>query len=70
MKKYNKNEKITTLSGIRNNYILKKIFMNLKLNKLLEIIKYNKKYQFKLNKNLNDYKDYMNIEIEIIPIET
>ena len=49
-------EKINNfLKQIRSKYILKQIFDNLKENKLLEIIRYNKNIQKKLNKKLNDY---------------
>ena len=56
------------LVRIRSKYIVKQIFDNLKVNKLLEIIRYNKNIQNKLNKNVKDYeKEYSKIEIEIIP---
>jgi surface protein len=54
-----------------SNYILKKIFDNIQKNKVLEIIKYNKDIQKRINININDYKEYLDIyspiEIEIIP---
>ena len=54
-----------------NNNILKKIFDNIQKNKVLEIIKYNKDIQKRINININDYKEYLDIyspiEIEIIP---
>ena len=64
-------EKINNfLIKIRSKYILKQIFDNLKENKLLEIIRYNKNIQKKLNKKLNDFiKEYSKIVIEIIPKE-
>ena len=64
-------EKINNfLMRIRSKYILKQIFDNLKENKLLEIIRYNKNIQNKLNKKLNDFiKEYSKIVIEIIPKE-
>ena len=43
------------------------IISNLQRSKLLNIIKYNKVFQRKLNIDINDYKDYCEIEIEIIP---
>ena len=56
------------LIKIRSKYILIKIFENLKENKLLNIIHYNKKYQKLMNKNIKDYeKEFSKIEIEIIP---
>ena len=62
--------KENTLKKIKSKYILKQIFDNLKQNKSLNIIRYNKKLKQKLNKNLKDYiKEYLKIEIEIIPKE-
>jgi len=64
---YNQNNNLTK---IRSKYIIIKIFDNLKQNKLLNIINYNKKYQKLMNKKLMDYKiEYSKIEIEIIPEE-
>ena len=62
-------EKINNfLKKIRSKYILKQIFDNLKENKLLEIIRYNKNIQNKLKIELDDYiKEYYKTEIEIIP---
>jgi len=57
-------------ANVKNNYILKKIFNNLCRKKLLEIIKYNKNIQKRININFKDYKEYSEtytpIEIEII----
>ena len=62
--------KTNSLIKIKSKYILKQIFDNLKENKKLEIIRYNKKIRKNLNKNIKDYiKEYSKIEIEIIPIE-
>ena len=56
------------LIKIRSKYILIKIIENLKENKLLNIIHYNKKYQKLMNKNIKDYeKEFSKIKIEIIP---
>jgi surface protein len=57
------------LENIKTSYILEKIFDNLHLKKSLEILKYNKKLQQRLYITLKDYKEYYNIEIEIIPLE-
>ena len=54
------------LVKIRSKYVLEQVFENLHEKKLLEIIRYNKNLQKKFNKGL---KDYMKIEIEIIPEE-
>ena len=56
-----------SLKNIKSKYILKEIFDNLEYKKLLEIIKYNKNFQLKLNIEINDYKTYKKIIIEIIP---
>ena len=71
MKVNNKNiYKENKIIKIRSKYVLKQIFDNLKLNKLLEVIRYNKKLQNELNKKRKEYiKEYSKIEIEIIPME-
>ena len=55
------------LKNIKSNLTFKKIMSNLQRNNLLNIVKYNKIFQQKLNININDYKDFCEIEIEIIP---
>ena len=54
---------------IKNNYILKQIFEKLKTYTKLEIIKYNKQIQKRLNLSVKDYKEYCqlysSIEIEL-----
>ena len=63
-------EKFDSISNIKSKYILKLIFGLLQKNKLLRIIRYNKKLQKILNIDINNYKrEYCKIEIEIIPIE-
>ena len=52
---------------INSKYILIKIFSFFKKIKQLKIIKYNKKLQKRLEINKNDYRNYSNIKIEIIP---
>jgi len=54
------------LDKIKSEYILKNIFENLSLRKTLEIIRYNKNLQNKLNKDIKSYKEYLKIEIELI----
>ena len=55
---------------IRSKYILGQIMNHLLNNKLLEIIRYNKKIKNKLDKNIHDYKkEYFKIEIELFPGE-
>ena len=62
---------INKLQYIKSKYILKQIFDNLQRWKALEIIKYSKNHQERLDININDYKQYSEtltpIEIEIIP---
>ena len=65
----NNNNKNNILYNIKSKYILKIIFNNLILEKELKIINYNKNLQEKLDKDINDYKNYLKIEIEIIPEE-
>ena len=43
--------------NIKSNYILKKILNLIPKNKLLNILKYNKNLQKRLNLSINDYKD-------------
>ena len=55
--------------NIKNRYILKIIFDHLKESKLLQIVKYNKNIQKRLDIDLNDYKTFKKIILEIIPIQ-
>ena len=59
--------------GIKNKYILKKIFKNLHERKLLVIIQYNNYLKNLLNININNYKKvselYSSIILEITPIK-
>ena len=61
------------LDILKSNYILKKIFFSLSKKNYLEIIKYNKKMQTRINLTIDDYKDFTekfsSIEIEIKPIK-
>ena len=54
---------------LKSNFILKKIFNIMNKNKLLLIVKYNKKLQNRLNLSIKDYKEYSElyspIEIEL-----
>ena len=71
--KNNQNNISNILKNIKSNYILSKIYNNIKRRKYLEIVKYNKKIQNRLNLSIKDYKEYSEIytqiEIEIIPCE-
>ncbi len=57
------------LIKVKNMNILKKIFNLLTQKKSLKIMTYNKNIQARLNKNINDYKEYLRLEIDIIPKE-
>ena len=46
------------LRYIKSNFILKKFFDYLNKRKSLEIIKYNKNIQKRMNININNYKEY------------
>ena len=52
-----------------NKYNLKNLFEYLPYENFLNTIKYNKCIQNKLNININTYKEYLQIELEIIPKE-
>ena len=69
--KLNENESKPDYKNIKSVYILKLIFNNLHIKKLLEIFRYNKYMQKKVQISIEDYKDYSKIysqiEIEIIP---
>ena len=63
-------EKNGILKKVKSKYIIMKIFENLKQNRLLDIIHYNKKYQKLMNKKIFDYqKAFSKIVIEVIPKE-
>jgi len=62
------NFKENILNNIKNKYVLRQIFDNLKQNKSLKIIKYSKLMQQKLGIGIIDFKNYYElIEIELIP---
>ena len=58
------------IENIKSRYILSKIYNNMTKKKKLEIVKYNKKMQNRINLGAKDYKEYSEtftpIEIEII----
>ena len=56
--KNNKAKDNTLLGNIKSNYILQEITKKIKEKKILKIIKYNKKVQKRLNKDINNYKFY------------
>ena len=57
--------------NLKSDYFFQKLFDIMKKNQTLEIIKYNKKLQERLNLTIDDYKKYSQIyspiEIELIP---
>ena len=57
--------------NLKSHYILEIILNHFDKKKSLEIIKYNKKIQQRLNMSIKDYRNYSgkysSIEIEIIP---
>ena len=69
----NKIESKNIFENVKSNYILKKLFYNLLKKKSLDIIKYNKNIQKRINISIKDYKEYSeiysSIEIEIKPIK-
>ena len=67
-----KNEQLKeskVLENLKSDYFLIKTINIIKKNKLLNITKYNKKFQKRLNININNYKEYSqlysSIEIEL-----
>ena len=70
--KYNGNvESNPIIENIKSKYILSKIYNNMTKKQKLEIVKYNKRIQNRINLSIKDYKEYSEtfttIEIEIIP---
>ena len=59
------------LENLKSDYFLRKLYDNMTKKKKLEIVKYNKNVQNRLNLGIQDYKEYSEtftpIEIEIIP---
>ena len=60
-----KKDKFTSFFNIKNNLILKYIFLNLPKLKTLKIIRYNNKIKKRLNINLENYRAQTKIEIEL-----
>ena len=51
--------------SLKSDYFLQKLYDNMTKKKKLEIVKYNKKIQNRINLSVKDYKEYCEIEIEI-----
>ena len=67
-KKLKQTKSNACLENVTSNFIFKKIFEYMKKNKSLEIMKYNKRLQKRLNLSINDYKEYyqsIGIELKI-----
>ena len=67
-KEKNQIKSIAKYENIKTNYFLEKVFNNLEEKKKLQIVKYNKNIKNRINININDYKEYSSIEIEIKPV--
>ena len=62
-----KNEKSNLiLQNIKSNYFLLNIYDIILKKKSLEIVKYNKKIQKRMNLSIKDFQEYSEIEIEVI----
>ena len=57
------------LSNVKSKFIMEKIFNHLEEGAFLNIIRFNKKFQTKFNKALEDYKINSKMIIEIIPMK-
>ena len=59
--------------NLKSDYFLQILFNHLTKKKTLEIIKYNKNIKNRININIKDYKEYLelysSIEIEIKPVK-
>ena len=69
----NKKDTKDILKKLKSDYFLLILFNNLFKKKSLEIIKYNKNLKNRININIKDYKEYLemysSIEIEIKPVK-
>ena len=64
-KNISKNEQTNDFDNLKSDYFLRKLFDIIKENKSLNIIRYNKNLQKRLNINIDNYKEYCQIEIEL-----
>ena len=64
---------VDKFENLKSDYFLQKVFNNLEAKKTLNLVKYNKSLEMRINININDYKEYSEkystIEIEIKPIK-
>ena len=54
-----RNELNVNLENIKSNHILSRIYKNINEKKLLQLVKYNKKIQNRLNLSTKNYKEYL-----------
>ena len=54
------------LGNLKSDYFMQKIYNFMNKKKSLEIVKYNKKIQNRLNLSINDYKEYSEIYTPIV----
>jgi surface protein len=74
-KESNKENKSTKqnpiIENLKSDYFLQKLYDNMTKEKKLEIVRYNKRMQYRLNLNIKDYKEYSEtftpIVIELVP---
>ena len=57
------------LNKIKNKYLLMQLLENISERRLLNIIKYNKSLQLRLEISIDTYEEFSNIELDIIPSE-
>ena len=59
------------IENLKSDYFLQKLYDNMTKEKKLEIVRYNKRMQYRLNLNIKDYKEYSEtftpIVIELVP---
>ena len=71
LKELNKTLSKNEIHKLKSKYFLEKVMFNIHKNKFLDIIKYNKNIQKRLNLTINDYieccEKFSSIEIEILP---
>ena len=60
---------MASLLNVKSKFILSRIISFLSTKNFLNIIRKNKNYQKMFNKDINDYKYFSEIEIEVIPLE-
>ena len=68
MEKRKENKTKEIFDNLKNDYFLQKLFCLIETRRKLEIIKYNTNIKKRINININDYKEYSLIEIDIFPV--